>query len=176
MADVEGHVLVLCPGNTCRSPFFRAILAPRLRLEVRSAAYLTPSAGVSSEAKDAARGLADRGEIDGSMLADFLGHLPRNVEKADLEHARFAVLIDETPERFRKRCSGEKGKVAKQMFDQLLASCAIRFIEVADDAFEFSQTKPKPPTERIVALYERQQRTLLAKVQDVIPYLERWRR
>src|SRR5207253_2760040 len=167
---------VLCPGNTCRSPFFRAILAPRLRLEVRSAAYLTPSEGVSLEAKEAASRLARRGEIDDSVLTDFQQHSPRKVEKADLEHARFAVLIDESPDRFRKRWSGEKGKIAKQMFDQLLASCAIGFIEVADDAYEFSQRKPKPPTEEIVALYESQQRTLLAKVQYVIPYLERWRR
>ena len=76
----------------------------------------------------------------------------------------------------RENQRAEYAVIAKQMFDQLLASCAIGFIEVADDAYEFSQRKPKPPTEEIVALYESQQRTLLAKVQYVIPYLERWRR
>jgi len=162
-------VLVMCAGNSCRSPFFAALLSSAVRVTITSGAYLRPAASVDSRAVLAAQTLASEGLVDAGLPEALARHRPTMVSPEQLADTSFTVILDESLARFWNRQRGTKGRPIRALFENALIAAPVRFVAASDDAFELGRCGGSD--EAVVAAYTRQQRALVSNAADVARWL-----
>ena len=89
---VPKHIVVLCHGNLCRSPYAAAALRRRLEpvgnIRIESAGFFGPNRGCPAEALEAAAARA----------IDLTDHRSRTVDRALFEHADLVIVMDPAQE------------------------------------------------------------------------------